>query len=125
MKCTERIYEQNSEVDKMNKFRDLLAFLLEHKLMLEYNEHKLKSTSEPNLNGKIHLAHKQEDVRGCRPKEATTTTCLLHGTGVHNTEDYRLFLQKTVKDRSAKVKERKACFHCLVIVQAYWQKLPG
>ena len=44
-----------------------------------------------------------------------TTICLYHSTGVHNTEDCRLFLQRTVKDRSAIVKERKSCFIFLMI----------
>ena len=51
-KWIERIYEQNSRADKLNKFPDLLAFLLERKIMLEYNEDKLESTSEANLNAK-------------------------------------------------------------------------
>ena len=75
--------------------------------MLEYNEVKLESTSEANLHAKVHLARKQEEVRGCRPMEATTTTCSLHSTGVHNAEDCRLFLRRTVKDRCIIVKEKK------------------
>ena len=115
MKWIERIYEQNSRVDKLNKFPDLLAFLLERKLMLEYNEDKLESTSEPSRTAKIHLARKQEEVRGPETMQKATTFCLLHSTGVHKTEDCRLFLQKTVEDRSALVKEKKACFNCLLI----------
>ena len=71
--------------------------------------------TEANLNAKIHLAHKQEEVRRCRLMKTTTTTCLLHITGVHNTDHCRLFLQRTVKDRSAIVKGKKACFNCLMI----------
>ena len=93
MEWIEPIYEQNSRVDKLNKIPDL-AFLLKRKLMLEYNEDKLESTSEPNLNAEINLARKQEEIRGCRPM-TTITTCLFHSTGVHNTEDCRLFLQIT------------------------------
>ena len=115
MKWIERIYEQNSRVDKMNKLPDLLAFLLERKLMLEYNEDKLDSTSKPNLTAKPQLARKQEEVRGTGTMQKATTTCLLHSTGVHKTEDCRLFLQKTVKDRSVLVNEKKACFNCLMI----------
>ena len=92
--------------------------------MLEYNEDKLESTSEPSLTAKIHLARKQEEVRGTETIQKATTTCLLHSTGVHKTEDCRLFLQKTVKDRSALVKEKKACFNCLPADRAYCQKLP-
>ena len=76
-------------------------------MILEYNEDELDSTSEPNLNAKINLARKQDKDRGCRPIKTTTTTCLLHSTGVHNTEDCRLFLQRTVNDRSAVVDEKK------------------
>ena len=65
--------------------------------MLEHSEEKLRSTSEANLNAKIHLACKQKEVPRCRPMKATTTTCLLHTTGVHNTKKYRLFLQRTVE----------------------------
>ena len=75
--------------------------------MLEYNEDKLKSTSEPNLTAKNNLARKQEEVRGTGTMQNATTTCLLQSTGIHKTEDCRLFLQKTVKDRSALVKEKK------------------
>ena len=75
--------------------------------MLEYNEDKLESTSEQNLRAKFHLARKQEEVRGTRTKQKATTTCLLHSTGVHKTEDCRLFLRNTVKDRNALVKKRK------------------
>ena len=46
-KWKERIYKQNSRGDKLNKFPDLLAFLLERKMMFEYNADKLESTSEP------------------------------------------------------------------------------
>ena len=115
MNWIERIYEQTSRIDKLNKFPDLPAFLLERKLMLEYNQDKLESTSEANLNAKIHLARKQGEVRGCRSMKATATTCLLHSTGVHNTEDCRSFSQRTVKDRSASVREKKVCFNCLMI----------
>ena len=76
--------------------------------MLEYNEDKLESTSEQNLRAKIHLARKQEEVRGTGTMQKATTTCLLHSTGVHKTEeDCRLFLRNTVKDRNALVKKRK------------------
>ena len=79
--------------------------------MLEDNEDKLESTSEPNIYAKISLADKQGEDRGCRQLK-TSTTCLLHSTGVRNTEDCPLFLRGTVKDRSAIVREKKAYFNC-------------
>ena len=106
-----RVYEQNSKVDKLNKFTGLLAVLLERKMMLEDNEDKLESTSEPNIYAKNSLADKQGEDRGCRQLK-TSTTCLLHSTGVRNTEDCPLFLRGTVKDRSAIVREKNAYFNC-------------
>ena len=62
----------------------------------------------------LKRALKQEEIRGCRPMKATTTP-LLHSICVHNTYDCRLFLQRSVKNRKAIVREKKACFNCLMI----------
>ena len=44
--------------------------------MLEYKEDKLENTSEPNLTAKIHLARKQEEVRGTGTMQKATTTTM-------------------------------------------------
>ena len=40
--------------------------------------------------------------------------CLLHPSGTHKTEDCRLFLDKNANERADIVKDKRACFNCLV-----------
>ena len=44
-----------------------------------------------------------------------TSVFFLHPSGTHKTEDCRLFLDKNAKQRADIVKDKRACFNCLVV----------
>ena len=64
------------------------GFLLERKMMLEYNEGKLETTSKSNLNAKINLARKQEEFNQWKQ--------FVYFIAQMCTEDCRLTTQKIV-----------------------------
>ena len=67
-----------------------------------------RNKDEVKANVRLNLV---EDS-GQKPR---SLKCFLHPGSVHRTEECRLFLDKSVRERSDLVKEKRACFNCLNI----------
>ena len=107
-KWIERIYDKESTIDKRDKFPGYLKFLLERKMVIEYEINLTKRTRD-DIKGNVKMTiSKNEEADFSKNK------CLLHPSGTHKTEDCRLFLDKNAKQRADIVKDNRACFNCLV-----------
>ena len=107
-KWIERIYDKESTIDKRDKFPGFLKFLLERKMVIEYEINLTKRTRD-DIKGNVKMTiSKSEEADFSKNK------CLLHPSGTHKTEDCRLFLDKNAKQRADIVKANRACFNCLV-----------
>ena len=108
-KWIERIYEKDSAIDKGDKFPGFLKFLLERKMVVEYDLNLLKRNKEEvKANVRLNLV-------GDSGQKPATPKCFLHPGSEHRTDECRLFLDKSVRERSDLVNERRACFNCLNI----------
>ena len=107
-KWIERIYDKESTIDKRDKFPGFFKFLLEKKMVIEYEINLTKRTRD-DIKGNVKMTiSKSEEADFPKNK------CLLHPSGTHKTEDCRLFLDKNAKQRADIVKDNRACFNCLV-----------
>ena len=106
-KWIERIYDKDSTIDKKDKFPGFLKFLLERKMVIEY-EITLTKRNRDEFKGNVKMTiSKNEET------DISKIRCLLHPSGAHRTEECRLFLDKNVRERADIVKENRACFNCL------------
>ena len=103
----------NSAVDDRDKFPKLLQFLLTQKRAVEYSANDLRS-GILHKQGTAHMA--QGSVN--RPK-LVRENCWIHkdldgAAGQHPIWKCRLFISKTVNERTALVKANNACYACLL-----------
>ena len=108
-KWAEKICSDKSEVNKKDKFPQLLKFLQETKRTLKYMNADLRDPGRgnvsPNKPGFVNLTIKEE----LKPK----MKCLLHSTEGHSTENCRGFQSLKREDKFKLLREKGGCWSCL------------
>ena len=78
-------------------------------MVVEYDLSLLKRNKE-EVKANVPL-----NLVGDSGQKPATPKCFLHPGSEHRTDECRLFLDKSVRERSNLVKGRRACFNCLNI----------
>ena len=93
------IHKRDSGVDKTDKYRHLLDFLLVKRDALEYGSSDLKYTSKQVA---IHT-EQNTDI----------PSCLIHAGCTHSTNDCRQYTKMSIDEKYALLKSSNSCFGCL------------
>ena len=107
-----------SEVDKKDKFPNLLKFLLNHKRAIEYDSSNIRSKNTQSVGGAVHLtgaerARDRENPGECENNQnndghnSQDNKCLFHPNSDHWTDECSHYLSKSVEERFRMLKEKK------------------
>ena len=106
------VSSDHSTVGKTDKFPSVLKFLLNQKQAIEYENAELRNDSQ--VKGYVHLSEKNDS-------KVTTSywkpnKCLCHEGAHHLTPECRVYLSKSIEKRKGILKEKGACWSCLMVV---------
>ncbi|KAL9961368.1 hypothetical protein ACROYT_G030292 [Oculina patagonica] len=106
------VSSEHSPVDKRDKFPSLLRFLLEQKQAKEYENAELRSSGSLPLRGSLHYLEKKNDKvaipEGQGSSRYKRTKCLYHEGANHWTNEWRVYLSKSVQERLKTESTRKS-----------------
>jgi hypothetical protein len=111
--------KKNSSV---NKFPKLLEFLLERKLITEYDSQAFRTASNYGsyaVKGTVNYAEANTNYTPHKYNASNGRTCILH-PATYRTEECRLFLDKTPQEKFDLLKNSRACFACLMVGHSSW-----
>lgn len=114
------VTDNDTKVDKANKFPTLLKFLLSQKRAIEYDTTDLRLSTTSFKSAAHHVTTQEQTTYKPAVKQQNSSAegrtlrkCLIHENSDHWTDECRAYLTKPTSERIEVVKKRKACWYCL------------
>ena len=114
-----KMYEEQSMIDRKNKFPSLLSFLKIERDALEYGMSELRNSTSKNsssFNLTDGNVYDNIDKQSCNLTDGTVydKKCLIHNVSDHTTSDCNTYNKKSLNEKFYILRKNRACFCCLL-----------